>query len=365
MDLIPGPDQLLAAAGNLARAVRSGGLADTRPMPRIPIADGPQREVYRYEPDPDIAPSGGPVLLVSPLAAPATCYDLRRGCSLVEFLGSRGRPTYLVEYGDVDLSHRALGLERWLDGVLPDAIRAVWVDASSSDATVSSDAARSSDVARGVHLIGWSLGGVIGLLTAADQPGLPVASVVSAGAPYDVAKVPHLAPARPLLSPLGPPGLLAAGARALGVPSLLRAPELPESARGPLLRLQHLDDAEALAQLEAVGRFSASITDYPGRGFGQVYHRFLGRGALAGGGVDLGSRTVDLAGLSAPVLVVAGANDQIAPVESVRAVLPLLTGAAEARFEIVPGGHLGLLTGRTARDALWASLDEWLDEWSA
>ena len=85
----------------------------------------------------------------------------------------------------------------------------------------------------------------------------------------------------------------------------------------------------------------------------------------AGGGVDLGSRTVDLAGLSAPVLVVAGANDQIAPVESVRAVLPLLTGAAEARFEIVPGGHLGLLTGRTARDALWASLDEWLDEWSA
>ena len=27
MDLIPGPDQLLAAAGNLARALRDGGLA--------------------------------------------------------------------------------------------------------------------------------------------------------------------------------------------------------------------------------------------------------------------------------------------------------------------------------------------------
>ena len=29
--------------------------------------------------------------------------------------------------------------------------------------------------------------------------------------------------------------------------------------------------------------------------------------------------------------------------------MPLLTGAAEVRFEIVPGGHLGMLTGRAAR----------------
>ena len=34
------------------------------------------------------------------------------------------------------------------------------------------------------------------------------------------------------------------------------------------------------------------------------------------------------------------------------------------RFEIVPGGHLGMLTGRAARDTTWRALDEWFEQWS-
>jgi polyhydroxyalkanoate synthase len=34
------------------------------------------------------------------------------------------------------------------------------------------------------------------------------------------------------------------------------------------------------------------------------------------------------------------------------------------RFEIVPGGHLGMLTGRAARGSTWRVLDEWVGEWS-
>ncbi|MCK5928895.1 MAG: alpha/beta hydrolase, partial [Nocardioides sp.] len=56
--------------------------------------------------------------------------------------------------------------------------------------------------------------------------------------------------------------------------------------------------------------------------------------------------------------------DGIAPVQAVRAVTPLLKGSPEVRFEIVPGGHLGMLTGRAARGTTWAVLDEWLDQWS-
>jgi polyhydroxyalkanoate synthase len=63
-------------------------------------------------------------------------------------------------------------------------------------------------------------------------------------------------------------------------------------------------------------------------------------------------------------MVFAGADDAIAPTGSVKALLPLLTSSREARFEIVPGGHLGLLTGREARTGTWPLVDEWMDEWA-
>ena len=84
MDLIPKPDQVVSAAGNVAHRVVYGGLADLRPMPRTLIDDGTLREVYHYRPAARAHEQGDPVLLVTPLAAPAICYDLRRGCSLVE-----------------------------------------------------------------------------------------------------------------------------------------------------------------------------------------------------------------------------------------------------------------------------------------
>jgi polyhydroxyalkanoate synthase subunit PhaC len=51
-------------------------------------------------------------------------------------------------------------------------------------------------------------------------------------------------------------------------------------------------------------------------------------------------------------------------VPAVKAVVPLLTGSREVRFEIVPGGHLGMLTGRSARTTTWRVMDEWISRWS-
>src|SRR3954462_5927096 len=113
MDLVPKPDQLVAAAGNVARGVVYGGLADLRPMPRTLIDEGTLREVYHYRPAGDVGAHGDPGLLVTPLAAPALCYDLRRGCSVVQHFVEGGRPTYLIEYGDVSFRDRDLGLQPW------------------------------------------------------------------------------------------------------------------------------------------------------------------------------------------------------------------------------------------------------------
>jgi polyhydroxyalkanoate synthase len=354
MDLIPKPEQVVSAASNVAHKVLYGRLADLRRMPRTLIDEGPLREVYHYRPAKQVRTTGDPVLLVTPLAAPASCYDLRRGCSLVEHLVQEGRPTYLVEYGEISFRDRNLGMEHWVGEVVPEAIRAVSEHAGG----------------RPVHVVGWSLGGIFAVLVAASQPKLPIQSLVVVGSPFDVTQVPLVAPLRPLLN-ITPGGLVTQAYRALGgapKPLVRRAFQLTSGTKlltKPLAVLQHLDDAEWLAQIEAVDDFTANMIAYPGRTFGQLYHRMVKANQLRDGVVHHDGREIRLDAIRLPVLVFAGNTDGIAPINAVRRLVDLLPNAAEARFEIVPGGHLGMLTGRAARTTTWPVLDEWVDQHSS
>jgi polyhydroxyalkanoate synthase len=245
-------------------------------------------------------------------------------------------------------------MEHWIEEVLPIAIREVSAHAGG----------------RSVHVVGWSLGGIFALLAAADSPDLPIASLTVVGSPIDVSLVPLVAPLRPLLNFANGRGPITRGYRAIGgapkplVKWAFQLSSFQKLVTKPLAVATHLDDAEFLAQIEAVDRFTANMIAYPGRTFGQLYHRFVKGNALVTGSIDFGDRTISLADIKAPVLVFAGANDGIAPVAAVKAVVPLLTGAADVRFEIVPGGHLGMLTGRAARGSTWRVLDEWVSQWS-
>jgi polyhydroxyalkanoate synthase len=356
MDLIPKPDQVVSAAANVAHKVLYGGLADLRPMPRTLIDEGVLREVYHYRPRARAREHGDPVLLVTPLAAPAICYDLRRGCSLVEHFVEAGRPTYLVEYGEVSFANRRLGMEHWVDEVVPQAIEEVSRHAGG----------------RPVHVIGWSLGGIFAMLTAADRPDLPIASLTSVGAPVDVSQVPLVAPFRPFLGIAGErAGLVTHAYRMLGgapKPLVRRAFQLSSFNKlvtKPIAVAAKLDDADFLAQVEAVDRFTANMIAYPGRTFGQLYHRLLKGNQLASGTVTLDDREIRLADITAPLLAFGGAGDGIAPVQCVRPIVDLVTGVDDLRFEIVPGGHLGMLTGRAARSTTWRIIDEWIAKHSS
>ncbi len=354
MDLIPKPDQVVAAAGHVAHKVLYGGLADLRPMPRTLIDEGELREVYHYRPKAGAREHGDPVLMVTPLAAPAICYDLRRGCSLAEHFVTEGRPTYLVEYGEVSFRNRGLGMEHWVDEVLPEAVAAVSAHAGG----------------RPVHVIGWSLGGIFSMLTAADRPDLPIASLTVVGSPLDVSLVPLVAPLRPLFNLTDGRGAITRAYRVMGgapkplVKWAFQLSSFQKLVTKPVALAANLDDADFLAQVEAVDRFTDNMIAYPGRTFGQLYHRFVKGNAMRTGELELGDRSIRIADIRVPVLVFAGSTDGIAPVAAVKAVVPLLTGSPEVRFEIVPGGHLGMLTGRAARSTTWRVMDEWISRWS-
>src|SRR5436305_11576773 len=184
MKPIPTPDELTNAAANVFDQIFRGGLADLRRTPAAIIEEAPQCTVYRYLVADEAACRDLPVLLVPPLAAPTLCFDLRRGCSLAEHLLALGHPTYLLEYGEIGYADRDLGLEHWVENVLPTAIRRVSEDAGGAP----------------VQLVGWCLGGIMSLLAEAGDATLPVNAIAMVASPFDFTRVRLPAPIRPVVN---------------------------------------------------------------------------------------------------------------------------------------------------------------------
>jgi polyhydroxyalkanoate synthase len=345
---------LLGAAANVRDRAVDGHLADLRRMPRVVIDTAPSATLYRYLPmdGPDVQPDPDrpPVLLVPPLGAPDFAYDLRRGCSLVEHLLAAGRDVYLVDYGNISFAERGLGIEFWVENVVPRAVHRVSEYRGGAPA----------------HVVGWCLGGLFSLLTAADRASLPAHTVAAVASPFDVSAVPLVAPLRPLAAITGG-RVISSVYQALGsVPApvvkwAFQLSTVDKYLTKPLTVLSRLDDRDVLEQIEAVDYLMSHMHGYPGRTFGQIYHLMLRSNDLADGRLDLAGRRIALADVRVPVLVVAGENDVIAPLRAVRRGAELLTGSPEVRFETAPGGHLGVLTGRRARGTTWTHLDGFLD----
>lgn len=349
MRLVPDPESLLDSATNGFDLLFGAGPADLRRQPSSIIDEGPQRTVHRYRTS-GRSPSGhAPVLLVPPLAAPASCFDLRRGCSVAEHLMGLGYPTYLVDYGPISFSDRALGLEHWVEDVLPAALRTVSEDAGGAP----------------VQPVGWCLGGIMLLLAVAADQSLPVASISLVASPFDFTRVRMMAPIRHLARLTGgrlgtalyrmlggaPAPLVSLGFQLTGFDRYLTR---------PLFLARNLHDRETLAHMQAVDAYMANMLAYPGRTFGQLYHAFFRVNGLAGGTLELNDRSIELSKVRHPVLSVAGAADVLAPAEAVHHVGGLLTNAPEVRLETAPGGHLGVLSGRSARNTTWSYLDDFL-----
>ncbi len=349
-------DRIVDSAANAwdMLPVVGGGLADKSNTPSAIIDSGPQRTVHRYR-LPRRPQAHSPVLLVPPLAAPASCFDLRRGCSVAEHLIALGRPTYLVDYGPIGWNDRALGLEHWVEDVIPNSVDAVSDDAGGAP----------------VQLVGWCLGGIMSMLAVAGHTQLNVSSIALVASPFDFTQVRMMQPIRQLAE-LTEGRIVTALYRALGgapaplVSLAFQATAIDKRLTKPLTIARNLHDRDLLAHIEAVDDYMANMLAYPGRTFGQLYHRFFLVNELAGGKLSVsGDRSIDLADVKLPVLTVAGNNDVLAPVEAVHHLASLLPNAPEVRVVTAPGGHLGVLTGRGAHRQTWRHLDDFLTTYDA
>lgn len=332
----------VSGAARTLRAVLTGSVEPPHDTPSFVLHNEPHQVLRRYG-----KVAGEPVLLVPPLAAPIACYDLRAGQSLVEYLKSTGRTPYLVDYGRIGFGDRRMGIEDWIDRILPNAVRRATFDADAP-----------------VDLIGWSLGGTLSLLTAAAHADLPIRSVTAIGTPIDYTKQPMLRPVRALGKLTGGREVTLAGRIAGSFPGVVtrnafRLTALDRELTKPLYIARNLSDLDALGRMQAIDRFLAAMPGYPGRFYTQVHHRLILRNDLANGTVHLGDRQIALSDVTAPVLLVAGTDDVLCSVEATRAGIDVLTGTS-VKFETAPGSHLGVLTGTTAADTTWPAIDKFL-----
>jgi poly[(R)-3-hydroxyalkanoate] polymerase subunit PhaC len=336
------------AITNLFDFLVRGGVADTSRLPSEVIDEGHTRILHRYEPAEGVEQAGPPILLVPPLGAPATCMDLRRGCSVAEHFVEQGRPTYLVDYGPISRSHNKLGLEHWVRDVVPPAVEKVSEDRGGED----------------TQLVGWCMGGLFSLVSVAAFPEMPVNAVAMVASPFDFTKLPLMNPLRPLGKLTGG-GVIGSAVRVVGAPAALVSAGFKATALGtyikkPLTLFRHRDDREFLAHIEAVDGLMNGMHAYPAEAMAQAYMRLFFSNELATGRLQGPTRVVELADVTVPVLNVAGSTDVLAPVECARHVTELLPNAKEVRFEVAPGGHLGVLTGRSAAATTWPFIDDFL-----
>lgn len=323
-----------------------GTAARLRPTPATVLEQHSTWTLQRYRPD---VVTGPPVLLVPPLAAPASCYDLRSGCSLVEYLLDAGHPVYLADYGKVSYADRAVGMENWIEDILPRSIER---------------AARDAD-GRAVHTLGWSMGGQLAVLTAAHRPDLPIASLTTVASPFDYARIPVMAALR-TVDRLVPRTIGDLPYRVLGgvpgpfVRNAFRLSGLDRHLLRPLTELRNRGNTDFLAHLKSVDDFTADMTAYPGRTFLQIYHHYFRSNRLATGTLNVAGHRISLDKIDKPVLIVSGSSDLFSPSPAAEHLAELLPSAPTIRTERVPGGHLGVITGRSARTTTWTHFTDFV-----
>lgn len=323
------------------------GIADTSRTPSEIIDTGRTLELHRYLTTRQT--DGRPVLLVPPLGAQASCFDLRQGLSMAADFVDRGRPVYLVDYGPLKGADAKVGIEHFINDVLPRAIRKVSEDAGGQD----------------VHLVGWCMGGLLSIGTTAVYPDLPIRTVAMVASPFDMSKNPMLKPIQTIGKYTGGrvmgTVIKAAGSVPAPMVSLaFKATALPTYLKKPKTLWTRREDRDFLGQIQAVDEIMNNMFAYPGRATMQLYQRMAIRNELATGKVQGPTHLVDLADITVPVMNVAGMTDVLVPAPVAHHVGTLVPNSPDVRLPLVPGGHLGALTGTKAPETTWTEINAFI-----
>jgi polyhydroxyalkanoate synthase len=288
--------------------------------------------------------AGRPAVLFVP--APVSRYfivDLLPGRSFAGHVAAAGFDVFVIDFGTPTSEDRYADLPYYVDGLVRRCVRMV--------STITAQPA--------INLVGYCLGGTLSLLYSALYPEtvarlVLLTTMVDGDVQGGIAWVAHrmglegesyddprLVPAAEVKSWFE---MLAPGSNSL----VGRVSDL----------WQRLDDpAPRLRDVRTMATWVDDVVPAPGRLLAELYRQFgPGRNSLMTGRTTVGNRVVELAAIRMPVLSVSAEKDAIAPPQGVDAITKVVPHAEVLRL---PGGHVGIVAGRTAA-SLWQRTADFL-----
>lgn len=303
---------------------------------------------------------GVPLVLVPPLAARPTIFDLMPERSLVRYFVARGFRVYLIDWGEPGREQAHYGLGDYVNDLMPEALTRIREHAQVQD----------------LSLFGWCLGGLFGLIYAGLSQDPHLRNLVTVASPVDTRQGSLMGQ---LTAALMKPAELVRKLTSFRIhqlaPERLTVPGWLNSLAFKLTNpvgsittywdlVLRLWDREFVESHTTTSSFLNDMLAYPGRLIQDMFVKFAIDNDLSRGRIELDGRTADFSRIQSAVLVFAGEADTLVTPAAARKSLDLVA-TEDKRYRVVPGGHVGVLAGAAAAGAVWEVAADWLAERSA
>ena len=311
--------------------------------PKDTILTRGSMKLYHYRPKTDEV-YRVPLLVITSLVSKPYILDLLPGQSMMEFLVEAGYDVYLIDWGVPLPEERSLTLDDYVLSHLPACVERILEDSGESE----------------LNLLGYCLGGTLGVLYLATQPEAPVGSMACLTTPvnfkgmglftqwtderyFDVDRI---------VDTLGN----VPGEMLLSAFDMLRPTGRLTS---PIQVLDRIRDDKYVQSFMMLDRWGSDQIPFAGEAFRQMVKELYWKNAMLEGTFELGGKRADLSSITTPIIHAMAQHDHIVPYEAAKPLLELVQ-SEDSEAVVLRGGHASLVAGGNAKYRLWPKLDQWL-----
>jgi polyhydroxyalkanoate synthase subunit PhaC len=329
------------------RVVVEGAQADTGQTPKEVVWTKNKARLYRYEPSAE-KKFPVPILMVYALINRPYVLDLLPGNSFIEHLVGQGFDVYLLDWGIPGDEDWDLSFDDYILDYLPPAAKRVLRASRAEEYT----------------LFGYCMGGTMSAMYASLFPSEFLKNLVLLTTPIDFAPektgLLGLWTDEKLLDPdllVGSVGNISSEI----VENAMRMLKPVTNYVGAYATMwECILDEKPTDTWEAMNKWVSDGTPFPGAAFKQWIKEFYQQNKLVKGEIRLRGRRVDLSSIKVPLLNIAAKQDHICPLPQTQSTTDLVS-SEDTEFFVLDAGHVGLLTGRSARKDLWPKVGSWLE----